>query len=148
MAKKSQEIKTLIRVQSWSVDEQRRMLNQLLDREQTIIEDGHRMDRQLIAEQQVAAADPAQGVVWDLSPLYPDGATWQKERVALEADLAGVAALKGGLGASPQALRDGLNRISDLRRRVQRLDAYAQLKASEVVGGPSRLRMLQPRAEM
>ena len=31
MAKKSQEIKTLIRVQSWSVDEQRRMLNQLLD---------------------------------------------------------------------------------------------------------------------
>lgn len=59
MAKKSQEIKTLIRVQSWSVDEQRRMLNQLLDREQTIIEDGHRMDRQLIAEQQVAAADPA-----------------------------------------------------------------------------------------
>jgi flagellar export protein FliJ len=59
MAKKSQEIKTLIRVQSWSVDEQRRMLNQLLDREQTLIEDGHRMDRQLIAEQQVAAADPA-----------------------------------------------------------------------------------------
>lgn len=59
MAKKSQEIKTLIRVQSWSVDEQRRMLNQLLDREQVIIEDGHRMDRQLIAEQQVAAADPA-----------------------------------------------------------------------------------------
>jgi len=59
MAKKSQEIKTLIRVQSWSVDEQRRMLNQLLDREQTLIEDGHRMDRQLIAEQQVAAADPS-----------------------------------------------------------------------------------------
>ena len=59
MAKKSQEIKTLIRVQGWSVDEQRRMLNQLLDREQEVIEDGHRMDRQLIAEQQVAAADPA-----------------------------------------------------------------------------------------
>lgn len=59
MAKKSQEIKTLIRVQSWSVDEQRRMLNQLLDREQVVIEDGHRMDRQLILEQQVAAADPS-----------------------------------------------------------------------------------------
>ena len=58
MAKKSQEMKTLIRVQSWSVDEQRRMLNQLLDREQQLIEDGHRMDRLLIAEQQVAAADP------------------------------------------------------------------------------------------
>ncbi len=59
MAKKSQEIKTLIRVQGWTVDEQRRMLNQLLDREQSIILDGERMDRQLVAEQQVAAADPA-----------------------------------------------------------------------------------------
>jgi flagellar export protein FliJ len=59
MARKSQEIKTLIRVQSWSVDEQRRMLNQLLDREHALIEDGERMDRQLLAEQQVAAADPA-----------------------------------------------------------------------------------------
>jgi len=59
VAKKSQEIKTLIRVQSWSVDEQRRMLNHLLDREQNIIQDGERMDRQLLVEQQVAAADPA-----------------------------------------------------------------------------------------
>jgi len=59
MTKKSEEIKTLIRVQSWTVDEQRRILNQLLDREHVLIEDGHRMDRQLIAEQQVAAADPS-----------------------------------------------------------------------------------------
>ena len=58
MTKKSEEIKTLIRVQSWTVDEQRRILNQLLDREHVLVEDGHRMDRQLIAEQQVAAADP------------------------------------------------------------------------------------------
>jgi oligoendopeptidase F len=49
----------------------------------------------------------------------------------VEAVLPGVAALKGSLGASPQALRDGLNRISDLRRRVQRLEAYAHLKADE-----------------
>jgi len=57
--KKSQEIKTLLRVQGWAVDEQRRQLNTLLDREQSLIEDGQRMDRQLIIEQQVAAADPA-----------------------------------------------------------------------------------------
>ena len=58
MTKKSEEIKTLIRVQSWTVDEQRRMLNQLLDREHQIIEDGNRLDAQLLAEQKVAAADP------------------------------------------------------------------------------------------
>jgi len=57
--KKSQEIKTLLRVQGWSVDEQRRILNQMLDREQQLVEDGERMDRQLLHEQQVAAADPA-----------------------------------------------------------------------------------------
>lgn len=57
--KKSQEIKTLLRVQGWAVDEQRRMLNQLLDREQQLIADGDLMDKQLLIEQQVAAADPA-----------------------------------------------------------------------------------------
>jgi len=57
--KKSQEIKTLLRVQGWSVDEQRRILNQLLDREAQLIADGDLLDRQLLHEQQVAAADPA-----------------------------------------------------------------------------------------
>jgi flagellar export protein FliJ len=57
--KKSQEIKTLLRVQGWSVDEQRRILNTLLDREQALVADGERMDKQLIHEQQVAAADPS-----------------------------------------------------------------------------------------
>jgi len=57
--KKSQEIKTLLRVQSWSVDEQRRILNVLLDREQALIADGERMDQQLLHEQRVASADPA-----------------------------------------------------------------------------------------
>ena len=57
--KKSQEIKTLLRVQGWSVDEQRRILNQLLDREQALIADGERMDQQLLHEQRVASADPA-----------------------------------------------------------------------------------------
>jgi flagellar export protein FliJ len=56
--KKSQEIKTLLRVQSWSVDEQRRILNALLDREQALIADGERMDQQLLQEQQVASTDP------------------------------------------------------------------------------------------
>ena len=59
MAKKSQEIRTLLRVQSWTVDEQRRMLGQLEGREDSLIEDRARLDRQLLHEQQVAAADPA-----------------------------------------------------------------------------------------
>jgi hypothetical protein len=59
MSKKTEEIKTLIRVQSWTVDEQRRVLSQLQGREEALMEDCERLDRQLLHEQQVAAADPA-----------------------------------------------------------------------------------------
>jgi hypothetical protein len=69
------------------------------------------------------AADPAEGVVWDLGRLYPDDSAWDKERTAVEAALPGLGALKGRLGASPETLRDGLDRISELRRRVERLHA-------------------------
>jgi oligoendopeptidase F len=82
------------------------------------------------AQAPAAAPPPAQDA-WDLSRLYPDAGAWEAERVAIEAALPGIAALKGSLGASPQALREGLDRISDLRRRVQRLYAYAHLRADE-----------------
>jgi flagellar export protein FliJ len=58
MGKKSAEIATLIRVQSWSVDEERRMLGQMMGREQSLIEDRERMRKELLAEQAVAAAQP------------------------------------------------------------------------------------------
>ncbi len=58
MGKKTDEIKTLIRVQSWTVDEQRRVLSQLQGREESLIADCAHLDRQLLHEQQVAAADP------------------------------------------------------------------------------------------
>jgi oligoendopeptidase F len=77
------------------------------------------------------SSDAARDAVWDLTRLYPDAAAWEAERAAVDAALPGVFALRGTLGASPKALRDGLDRISDLRRRVQRLHAYAHLKADE-----------------
>jgi len=88
-------------------------------------------------------ADRTQDAVWDLTRLYPDAAAWETERAAVEAALPGVSALKGTLGASPKALRDGLDRISDLRRRVQRLHAYAHLKADEDTRVPENQERLQ-----
>jgi len=82
-------------------------------------------------------ADRTQDAVWDLTRLYPDAAAWETERAAVES------ALKGTLGASPKALRDGLDRISDLRRRVQRLHAYAHLKADEDTRVPENQERLQ-----
>ena len=72
-----------------------------------------------------------QDAVWDLTRLYQDAGAWESERAAVQLALPGLAGLRGSLGASPQALRDGLDRISDLRRRIQRLHQYAHLKADE-----------------
>lgn len=79
----------------------------------------------------VSDEDPAQGTVWDLSPLFPDNAAWDKEREQVEAALPGLAALKGTLGVDPKSMQSGLDRISAIRQRLRRLDAYAHLKADE-----------------
>lgn len=46
-------------------------------------------------------ADPAQGTVWDLRPLFKDTAAWDKEREQVEAALPGLAALKGAWVLTP-----------------------------------------------
>lgn len=50
-------LKSLIRLGKWNVDEKRRILAALHDREDQTIAAIEEMDRQLVAEQQVAAAD-------------------------------------------------------------------------------------------
>ena len=76
------------------------------------------------------ADDPSQGTVWDLSPLYSEAGAWERERAALEAELPNLAALASGFGSSPASLRTGLDRISDAHRRLERLQAYADLSVS------------------
>ena len=76
------------------------------------------------------ADDPSLGTGWELSPLYPDAVAWEHERAALEADLPALAALANGFDASPAALRAGLDRVSDARRRLDRLQAYADLSVA------------------
>lgn len=79
----------------------------------------------------VAATGTDKTVVWDLSPLYASQAQWDAERKAILAALPALAKLQGTLGQSAASLRDGLNTISDLRRRLARLGTYASLLADE-----------------
>ena len=58
MSRKAKDLDSLLRLHSWTVDERRRELGVLLAREEELIQFGHQLDRQLIAEQQVAAANP------------------------------------------------------------------------------------------
>jgi oligoendopeptidase F len=78
--------------------------------------------------------DPAQGAVWDLSPLFPDAAAWEKERAQIDAALPELSRIKGTLGSSAAALRKGLESISAMRQRLERLAEYADLNADADAG--------------
>ena len=78
-----------------------------------------------------AAASPTMNAdgVWDLKPLYPSVEAWDAERKAILAELPKIEALKGTLGANAQALRSGMDKITALRKRIDRMALYASLSA-------------------
>lgn len=58
MSKKAKDLDQLIRVNKWGVDERQRELGVLINREEEIIAQGHRLDAELAREQEIAASDP------------------------------------------------------------------------------------------
>ena len=70
-------------------------------------------------------------VVWDLTQLYPTDAAWDAEHKAIAAALPGLAGFKGTLGKDATSLAKALRTMSDLRKRLARLDTYASLKRDE-----------------
>ncbi|MFL6696143.1 MAG: oligoendopeptidase F [Vitreoscilla sp.] len=73
------------------------------------------------------AGDPP--ALWNLASLYADDAAWQASREKTLARLPELKALQGTLGTSATNLLHGMQTISDVNREVNRLDAYASLKA-------------------
>ncbi|MDC8784683.1 oligoendopeptidase F [Roseateles koreensis] len=78
-----------------------------------------------------AATVPVGQVVWNLVPLYASDAAWEAERLAILAELPKLKALQGKLGDSATQLADGLDALSNVRRRLGRLITYSSLKADE-----------------
>jgi oligoendopeptidase F len=70
-------------------------------------------------------------VVWDLTQLYPTEAAWDAEHKSIAAALPGLSTFKGTLGNDAASLAKALRAISDLRKRLARLDTYASLKRDE-----------------
>ncbi len=87
----------------------------------------------LAADVQSAASDVAQGatVNWDLGALYPSDAAWEAERKAIADTLPTLAAFKGTLGKDADSLAKALSTISDVHKRLDRLQTYASLKRDE-----------------
>ncbi|MBX3417795.1 MAG: oligoendopeptidase F [Pirellulaceae bacterium] len=80
----------------------------------------------LPSRSEIKAAD-----TWDLSPLFPDDATWESALGEFEKLAAGYADFQGKLSTSPQVLADCLRFDSELDRRAERLGNYAFLKSAE-----------------
>src|SRR5581483_388031 len=72
----------------------------------------------------VASAQPDPNR-WDLTELYPDGASWTRDAERLERDLARFAQCRGHLADDAATLRRCLDEASDIRKRMLRLAVYA-----------------------
>ncbi len=68
---------------------------------------------------------------WDLSDLYPTEAAWSAAREDAQKRIAGMAAHRGHLGDSPQALLAALEAMQRLQTDVSRLSVYASCLSSE-----------------
>jgi oligoendopeptidase F len=81
-----------------------------------------------------ASATVAPQYVWDLTDLFNDINAWDAARDAAAPQIDALAALKGTLGDSPQALLQATDRISKSYKQLVRIYIYASLLADEDTG--------------
>ncbi len=62
---------------------------------------------------------------WNLDDLYPDRAAFDAARAGLRERLGDLPRFRGTLGRSGRALAEGLDAVSEVRRELGRLHAYA-----------------------
>ena len=81
-------------------------------------------------------------VTWDLSVLYPDTESWEKEFAALEAAADRFYSFKGRLAESPELLKAAIEASDEFDRLAEKLYTYAHLLCDENTSiGPNRARV-------
>ena len=80
---------------------------------------------------------------WNLTELFADEAAWQQARAAAEARLPALAAHRGHLGDSPEALWKALDAFFSLDLALSRLGVYASTRSDEDTraAGPRALKL-------
>jgi oligoendopeptidase F len=66
---------------------------------------------------------------WNLADIYPDVATWRKQKDAIAAELSKLRDFRGKLGSSPQTLASVLELSTRLAKELTRLYVYASMLA-------------------
>ena len=121
MSGKAADLDSLLRLRRWGVDERRRELGVLLSREQELIAEANGLDHQLLAEQEVAAAD-ATGVG------FAYGAYAEDNRRRHEMVMRNLALLAGEIAAARERLAESyrdlkvMEEVRKTRRREEEIE--------------------------
>ena len=62
---------------------------------------------------------------WDPSVIFPNKKAWEREKQALRKDIPTLESCRGKLGRSPKELKNCLDRVFAVMKRLEYLDAYA-----------------------
>lgn len=68
--------------------------------------------------------------MWDLTPMYANDDQWEADLKAVEAMLNTLSDIPGTLGNSAESLKNGLDRMYEANRRMEKAYIYAFLKKS------------------
>ncbi len=88
-------------------------------------------------------ADVHEQDTWDLSPLFPNDAAWEKAYKKLDRMIAGFGVFRGKLGKGPKMLRAAYDFEVEFEQLAERLGNYAFLRASEDVANQTYQGMVQ-----
>ncbi len=68
---------------------------------------------------------------WDLSPLFADEATWEREFQAVDEAHQALGAHQGKLGGGPAHLLSGLTAVESVQERLMRVSTFARLRNAQ-----------------
>ncbi|QNQ81271.1 oligoendopeptidase F [Lactobacillus sp. PV034] len=71
----------------------------------------------------------AQDLKWDLSGVFENDAAWEKEYQAINEAIPNLAKLKGSLVQSGQKLYEGITKILNIERKLERVYVYATMSS-------------------
>ncbi|HEY5813168.1 MAG TPA: M3 family metallopeptidase, partial [Terrimicrobiaceae bacterium] len=68
---------------------------------------------------------------WDLTPLYPDDESWERDFSTLQAEYGNISIYRGKIAESAQTLREALEFEKSVDMRIDQLNQYASLRIAE-----------------
>jgi flagellar export protein FliJ len=129
MARKAADLDSLIRLRKWIVDERQRELGALIQREDQLIMYGRELEKQLVREGQIAAANP-DSVGFMFGPFAEDHKK-RRERLAIT------------LAAVRKEIEDARDRLAAAYRERKTMQEVQNNRAKRELAEANRLEQIE-----